>query len=305
MLRRNSAGRSLPVRDIRAAALAAPFSFQLRPDGFRRTSLPIKIMKSGEINELTGFALELAEKAAAEILPHFRANIPIDIKAAEVWDPVTEGDRAGERAMRQLIERRYPSHGIIGEEYGKREGSSGLTWILDPVDGTRAFVIGLPTWATLIALYADGKPLLGVMCQPFVGDIFYGNPDGAWHRQRGEERRLHVAPERSLADSMGGTTSPHLYRDNHAAVFERLRGSMKSMRYGLDSYSFCLMASGHLDIAMDPVLQIYDIAALIPIMQGAGGIVSTWTSNDPSQGGNVIAASSTRLMDEALDIMRG
>jgi myo-inositol-1(or 4)-monophosphatase len=261
-------------------------------------------MISREITELTGFALELAEAAAAEILPHFRANAPIDIKAAEVWDPVTEGDRAGERAMRHLIEKRYPAHGIIGEEYGKRDGTSGLTWILDPVDGTRAFVIGLPTWATLIALYADGRPLLGVMCQPFVGDTFYGNPDGAWLRHRGEERQLRVAPQRSLADSMGGTTSPHLYKDAHAASFDRLRGTMKSMRYGLDSYSFCLMASGHLDIAMDPVLQIYDIAALIPIMTGAGGIVSSWSGTDPSQGGNVIATSSQRLMDQALAIMQ-
>ncbi len=133
-------------------------------------------MPSRDIIELTRFALTLAEKAAAEILPHFRANVPIDIKAAETWDPVTEGDRAGERVMRHLIEKHYPAHGIIGEEYGKRDGTSGLTWILDPVDGTRAFVIGLPTWATLIALYADGRPLLGVMNQPFVGDTFYGNP---------------------------------------------------------------------------------------------------------------------------------
>ncbi len=262
-------------------------------------------MKPGELQDLTSFALSLVETAAAEILPHFRQNAPIDIKVAETWDPVTEGDRAGERAIRLLIEKRYPTHGIIGEEYGTKSGSSGLTWILDPVDGTRAFVIGLPTWATLIGLYADGKPLLGVMCQPFVGDTFYGHQGGAWLNHRGAHQPIKVGPARHLADCMAGTTSPHLYKGESGAAFERLRGNMKSMRYGLDCYAYSLMASGHLDIAMDPGLQIYDIAALIPIMQGAGAVVSSWTDNDPSQGGNVICASSQTLLDEALRAMHG
>jgi myo-inositol-1(or 4)-monophosphatase len=262
-------------------------------------------MKPAELTDLTSFAIALAEAAGHAILPHFRANAPIDVKAAENWDPVTEGDRAGERAIRELIERHYPAHGIIGEEYGTKAGTSGLTWILDPVDGTRAFVIGLPTWATLIALYADGKPVLGVMSQPFVGDLFYGNREGAWHAHRGTRSAIRVAPNRRLSESMAGTTSPHLYKGKDAAAFERLRGAAKHVRYGLDSYSFSLLAAGHLDIAMDPILQIYDIAALIPIMEGAGGVVSSWTDNDPSQGGNVIAASSRQLLDEALSVMRG
>lgn len=262
-------------------------------------------MKTAEIHELTGFALQLAQAAAQEILPHFRENAPIDIKAAETWDPVTEGDRAGERAIRHLIEKTYPNHGIIGEEYGNKSGSSGLTWILDPVDGTRAFVIGLPTWATLIGLYADGKPLLGVMCQPFVGDTFYGNPEGAWLNHRGTTQPIKVRPGRTLASAMGGTTSPHLYKGKDGEAFERLRSSMTTMRYGLDCYSFSLMASGHLDIAMDPGLQIYDIAALIPIMEGAGAVVSSWCENDPRKGGNILAATSQSLLDEALRVMQG
>lgn len=262
-------------------------------------------MRSRELQDLTGFALRLADAAATSILPHFRQGTPIDIKAAETWDPVTEGDRAGERAIRSLIEKHYPSHGIIGEEYGTTQGSSGLTWILDPVDGTRAFVIGLPTWATLIALYDDGRPVLGVMCQPFVGDTFYGHTEGAWLNHRGNVQPIRAAAARRLADGMGGTTSPHLYTGPDAAAFDRLRRGMKSMRYGLDCYSFSLMAAGHLDLAMDPGLQIYDIAALIPIMEGAGGVVSTWTDNDPRQGGNVIAASSQALLDEALRTMHG
>ena len=262
-------------------------------------------MNSSELNDLTRFALELSRAAAKEILPHFRQNAAVEVKQARDWDPVTEGDRAGERAIRHLIEKHYPQHGIIGEEYGTKTGSSGLTWVLDPIDGTRAFVIGLPSWATLIGLYQDGKPLLGVMCQPFVGDTFYGNPEGAWLDHRGDTQAIKVGSGRSLGDCMVGTTSPYLYRDNAAQPFERLRLGTKTVRYGLDCYAYALMAAGHLDIAMDPALHIYDIAALIPIVTGAGGVVGSWSGNDPATGGNVLCASSQKLLDEAIAVMNG
>jgi fructose-1,6-bisphosphatase/inositol monophosphatase family enzyme len=149
---------------------------------------------------LTRFALTLAEAAGQAILPHFRKNTPIDVKEHETWDPVTEGDRAGERAIRALIEQHFPDHSILGEEYGHKQGRSNLTWVLDPVDGTRAFVIGLPTWATLIGLYENGVPKLGVMSQPFVGDMFYGNPEGAWLNHRGTtEQTQPWAPPRPIS----------------------------------------------------------------------------------------------------------
>lgn len=261
-----------------------------------------------EVNDwsaLTQFALELSRSAAREILPHFRQNTPIDVKEHETWDPVTEGDRAGERAIRALIEKHHPTHGIIGEEYGTKTGSSGLTWVLDPVDGTRAFVIGLPTWATLIGLYEDGVPKLGVMCQPFVGDTFYGNPHGAWLDHRGNTSTIRVRAHCPLAEAAVGTTSPHLYRDENSNAFERLRNSAKVTRYGGDAYFFSLLAAGHLDIAMDAGLQIYDIAALIPIIRGAGGHVGSWTGDDVHKGGNILAASSQRLFEEAASTMRG
>ncbi len=262
-------------------------------------------MKSIELQTLTGFALELSRAAAQEILPHFRQNVPVDVKVGTHWDPVTEGDRAGERAIRHLIEKHYPTHGIIGEEYGTRDGTSGLTWILDPVDGTRAFVIGLPTWATLIGLYADGTPLLGVMCQPFVGDTFYGHAEGAWLEHRGHTQLIHVGGGRRLQDALVGTTAPHLFSGDNQHPFARLQGAAKSVRFGLDCYAYSLMAAGHLDIALDAGLQIYDIAALIPIMQGAGAAVGSWSGNDPAQGGNVIAASSPALLQAACELMQG
>ena len=184
-------------------------------------------------DHLTDFALQLATAAGEAILPHFRKNAPIDVKQHEHWDPVTEGDRAGERAMRTLIEKHYPEHGIIGEEYGSKEGTSGLTWILDPVDGTRAFVIGLPTWTTLIGLYEDGEPRLGVMCQPFVGDMFYGNPTGAWLNHRGSTEPIRARAPVGLSNAALGTTTPHLYKGKDRAGFENLRESVKVTRYGM------------------------------------------------------------------------
>lgn len=255
--------------------------------------------------ELTDFALKLADEAAKAILPHFRQNIPIDVKAGEHWDPVTEGDKAGERAIRHLIEAAFPSHGIIGEEYGEKKGSSGLTWVLDPVDGTRAFVIGLPTWATLIALYEDGIPRLGVMSQPFIGDVFFGNPHGSWLEHRGTRQPIRVTQGRRLSDAMVGTTAPHLYKGPNAAALERLKAASTHMRYGLDAYSYCLLAAGHLDIAMDAALQAYDIAALIPIIRGAGGAVGSWSGHDVTKGGDVISASSVELLEEAIAAMKG
>lgn len=253
--------------------------------------------------EYTDFALGLAQAAASRILPHFRQNGPVGVKDHEHWDPVTEGDRAGERAIRHLIETRYPSHGIIGEEYGETKGSSPLTWVLDPVDGTRAFVIGLPTWSTLIALCEDGEPRVGVMCQPFVGDIFFANPNGAWLDHRGSRQPLRTSAQHQLSDSMVGTTAPHLFKGADAAAFGRLTSRTKLVRFGLDAYSYALLSAGHLDIAMDAGLQIYDIAALIPIVKGAGGAVGSWTGDDVRKGGNVICASSVQMLDMAIAAM--
>ncbi len=259
--------------------------------------------KSPDWDHLTRFAQQLSEAAGQAILPHFRKQAPIDVKEHESWDPVTEGDRAGERAIRALIEQHYPDHGIIGEEYGIKEGTSEFTWVLDPVDGTRAFVIGLPTWTTLIGLYQNGEPCLGVMNQPFIGDMFYGNPNGAWLNHRGQIETLHVSHCANLNDAMLGTTTPHLYKGKDRMGFERLRHAVKMTRYGGDAYFFSLLAAGHLDIAMDAGLQIYDIAALLPIMRGAGATVGTWNGKNPKEGGHILAAATPALYEHALALM--
>lgn len=256
--------------------------------------------------ELTHFAKALAESAARAILPYFRQNTRIDVKDGPVWDPVTEGDRAGERAIRQMIEERFPDHGIHGEEYGVKSGSSPFTWVLDPVDGTRSFVFGMPTWATLIGLTYEGRPMLGVMSQPFVGEMFYGNPDGAWHDQRGTVAPIRTRQGVPLSRAAIGTTAPELYRNAaDAAGLNRLRKASQVMRYGGDAYFFALLAAGHIDIAMDAGLQAYDIAALLPIIKGAGGAYTEWTGGNPVDGGNILSAGSQALLDEAVAVMRG
>jgi myo-inositol-1(or 4)-monophosphatase len=254
--------------------------------------------------ELTAFARHLAQESARAILPYFRNANQIDIKPGIVWDPVTEADRAGERVMRALIEQHYPDHGIQGEEYGVREGKGRFNWILDPVDGTRAFICGMPTWTTLIGLNDEGVPRVGLMNQPYVGECFFGNPEGAWCDYRGELRKLQTKPRRPLKEVIFGTTAPELYRDDtEKRILAALSRSTRLTRYGGDAYFFCLVAAGQMDLAVDAHMMPYDIAPLLPIIEGAGGAALTWERTPAAAGGDVAAASCRELLDEVLNLV--
>lgn len=254
---------------------------------------------------LTEFSLSLARASADVILPYFRQENAIETKPGEVWDPVTAADRAGEAAIRQLIEQHYPEHGIIGEEYDNKLANSDFTWILDPIDGTRAFVTGMPTWATLIGLNYQDKPVIGLMNQPYVEETFFANPHGSWVNYRGKLTKLQCRQPRPAPEWTLTTTAPELYRTvEEKWVLARMTSTARSTRYGGDAYFFCMLAAGHIDVAMDARMQIYDIAPLIPIISGAGGHSSTWDGTDASRGGNVVSASSLETLHEALAIIK-
>lgn len=250
---------------------------------------------------LKQFLDTLADAASAAILPYFRQGIAVDDKRPEgVFDPVTEGDRAGERAMRALINAHYPDHGILGEEYGGEKLDADYVWVLDPIDGTRAFISGLPVWGTLIGLTHRGRPVLGMMAQPFTGERYAGDTVSAWYSGPDGRRALTVRPRGRLADATLMTTSPFLFKGEEAAAYERVQSRVRLARYGTDCYAYAMVAAGNIDLVIENGLQAYDIVALIPVIEGAGGIVTNWQGGPCWQGGQVLACGDHRLHAEAL-----
>jgi len=256
-----------------------------------------------DIPRLLGFADTLADAARTAILPFFRAPHRVENKRTDSFDPVTEADRASEQRMRQLIEAGFPDHGIYGEEFGEKAGASGYQWILDPIDGTRAFIAGLPLWGVLIGLYHEGAPLIGVMDQPYLDERYRGWMSGANATARGVTREIKTTPRSSLAESILSTTDSHLFRGAEAEAFERVRRAAKLARYGCDCYAYCMLASGTMDCVIESGLKPFDIAALIPIVIGAGGGVCNWQGGDASQGGQVFAYGDARVRDETLALL--
>jgi histidinol phosphatase-like enzyme (inositol monophosphatase family) len=245
-----------------------------------------------EINEYRLFAERLADAAAFAIAPYFRAPLAVEDKGGARFDPVTEADREAERAMRELIRREYPGHGILGEEHGVEDGTLGLTWVLDPIDGTRAFITGLPLWGTLIALNDGTRPVVGVMNQPFTKERYVGTPDGAW--LNGEPLETRQCPQLGEARIM--CTTPDLF-DTPArrAAFDSVAREAKLVRFGGDCYAYCMVASGFVDAVIEAGLKPYDVQAIMPIVEGAGGIVSTWDGKDAQHGGTIVACGDPRL----------
>lgn len=260
----------------------------------------------GELENYAIFAVDLAERAGRVILPYFRSEVAVfDKGGAGRFDPVTEADRAAERVIREGIEEAYPDHGVFGEEFGHRAGD-GLTWVVDPIDGTRAFMMGMLHWGVLLALFDGEKPVVGVMHQPFTGETFYGTNDRARYRYQGRERTLRTRACGSLQDAVLTTTSPMLFRrPAERAAFDRLERAVKLSKYGGDCYIYAMLAMGHVDLATDCDLNPYDIQALMPIIRGAGGVVTTVEGGDASMGGLVVASGSQELHSLALECMMG
>jgi histidinol phosphatase-like enzyme (inositol monophosphatase family) len=254
-------------------------------------------MAAHDIPRLLAFADTLADTARAAILPYFRAAYSVTDKGGGVFDPVTEADQAAERAMRALIAREFPAHGILGEEYGGALTQSGYQWILDPIDGTRAFIAGLPLWGVLIGLYHDGRPLMGVMDQPYLDERYRGWNEAANLTARGLTRPLKARACAALSDAFVSTTDPYLFEGDEAEAFARVRQAAKLTRFGYDCYAYCQVAAGTLDAVIESGLKRFDIAALIPILTGAGGGICAWDGGDASKGGRVLAYGDVRVRD--------
>lgn len=260
-------------------------------------------MATHDLPRLLTFADTLADAARTAIMPLFRAPHVCEDKGGGRFDPVTEADQASERAMRVLIEREFPEHSILGEEYGGTLASEGYQWILDPIDGTRAFISGLPTWGVLIGLYHDGRPLLGVMDQPYLDERYRGWMDGANVAARGETKPLRVRDCTGLSEATLSTTDPYLFDGAEAEAFARVRKAAKLTRYGCDCYAYCMLAAGHIDCVIENNLKPFDIAALIPIVTGAGGGMVNWEGGDASGGGRVLAWGDARTRDVAMKLL--
>ena len=253
---------------------------------------------------LLAFAVVVAQAAGPIALPLFRTSIAVDNKQVGGFDPVTQADRAAEKVMRAMIEERYPDHGIIGEEFGEKTGTSDFTWILDPIDGTRSFICGTPTWMTLAGLRHDGRMIAGAAGQPFTDEIFAGSQAGAHLLRADQKTQLRCTSETDLANVLAGTTAPYLFRKyGHEERLMRIENAVQHLRFDADSYFHCMVAAGQLGISIDTGLQSYDIAALIPIIEGAGGIVTTWNGGDASDGGDILVAANKALHEQAMALL--
>ncbi len=253
--------------------------------------------------DFTSFVDQLAGISGETILPFFRTALAIDNKKAGGFDPVTAADRAAEQAMRTLIAKSFPDHGIIGEEYGAERSDAEYVWVLDPIDGTKSFITGMVAWGTLIGLMRLGEPVFGMMNQPFTREKFSGDSGAARYRGPAGNRDLHVRNCASLKDAIMSTTSPLLMSKSDRAAFARLENAVKLSRYGGDCYSYCMLAAGLIDLIIETEIKPYDIVAVIPIVTGAGGIVTTWENGPAQAGGRIVVAGDPRVHKAALEML--
>jgi histidinol phosphatase-like enzyme (inositol monophosphatase family) len=255
--------------------------------------------------DFTAFIGRLATASGETILPFFRTSLSIDNKSsAHDFDPVTEADRAAEAVMRRLIKANFPQHGIVGEEFGSEREDAEYVWVLDPIDGTKSFISGFPIWGTLIALLHKGTPVFGMMHQPFIGERFSGDSGSAHYSGSTGERKLAVRRCASLRDATMFTTSPLLMNNDDRSAFGRVEQAVRLTRYGGDCYSYCMLAAGHVDLVIETELKPHDVAALIPIVVGAGGTITTWAGKPAEAGGRIVAAGDRRIHAAALGMLK-
>lgn len=252
-------------------------------------------------------AHRLADAARPIALRYFRsAGLGVDDKsgADAAYDPVTLADRAIEQAMRAILAKERPEDGILGEEYDAVPSRSGITWVLDPIDGTRAFLCGLPNWGVLIAANDGTKPVIGIMDQPFTGERFTGIALPSTRRASLNGQPLSTSGQMALDHALLCCTDPTMFKgEPERAAFHRLTNHVRMTRYGTDCYGYALLAMGQVDLVVESSLKPMDIQALMPLIDAAGGLVTDWQGGDPQHGGQVIAAATPALHAAALSVL--
>lgn len=248
---------------------------------------------------------KLTLAADAAILPHFRTLDAVENKQSAGFDPVTVADRAAEKAIRAVVTELFPSDGIIGEEFGETNPDADYVWVIDPIDGTRAFMMGLPTWGTLIGLTYRGSAVFGIMHQSHLCETFVGWNGAARWRRTDEETDLSVRPCGGLGEAILSCTTPEMFQAEQLQSFNALAAQLRMTRFGTDCYGYAMLSAGLCDLVVESGLQSYDITALIPIIRGAGGFVSTWDGKAPENAGSIIAAGDERVFEAARALLTG
>ncbi len=257
-------------------------------------------------SDLLAEAHALADLAGARILPHFRKAMQIENKQhGPGFDPVTVADKAAERVMRQALRKRFPDHAIVGEEYAAHESASRYRWVLDPIDGTRAFICGFPLWGVLIGLLDGDEAALGMMDQPYTRERFWAAAGKAQMRSAGgKTRTIRTRTCSKLSDATLVATSPDLFAPGaEQSAFARVASGARLTRFGGDCYAYCMLAAGQVDLVVEAGLKQVDIVALIPIIERAGGVVTSWDGGTAINGGRIVAAGDPRLHASVLKLL--
>lgn len=275
---------------------------------------PRRDLSPAERDELWRVAHLLADAARPEALRHFRVGVEAQDKGPGRegpsedpgrYDPVTEGDRAAERAMRAVLARERPHDAVLGEELGATEGTTGLSWVLDPIDGTRGFLAGTPTWGVLVAVADAQGPLLGIIDQPYIRERFAGGLGVATVTGPSGVAALRTRPPRPLAEAILLSTFPEIGTAAERRAFERVAAQARLVRYGMDCYGYALLAAGQVDLVVEAGLQPYDVAAPLAVVEAAGGLVTDWEGGPAHGGGRVLAAANQEVHGEALALLGG
>ena len=265
----------------------------------------MRALSTADRDDLISTAHALADAARAATLRHFRqAGLSAETKDADRFDPVTVADRLSEEHMRAILAERRPQDAILGEEFGRKDGRSGLTWVLDPIDGTRGYLCGTPTWGVLVSVADAQGPIYGIIDQPYIGERFEGGLGLAQVTGPMGHRALATRPARPLSEAIVMTTFPEVGTADEGAAFRRVATRARLTRYGTDCYAYALIAAGMIDLVIEAGLQAYDVQAPIAVIEAAGGIVTDWQGNPCTGGGRVLAAANRAIHAEALALLQ-